>query len=466
MKYITMQERNLIMIGFGSIGPAVLPLLLRHLEINPRHIFVIAADEKNRKIAEDYGVNFSLIELSAENYEAYLLPLLKADDVLVNLSVGVSCLDVIALCQREQVLYLDTSTETWTKDTLAAESTTFERRSAIMDYAKQHPHSKTTALICHGANPGLVSHFVKQALLDIYLSQEKSMPDLTVDNAWGKLGKFLNVVSLHISEKDTQQSHIQCQQNEYANTWSVEGFLSEASEYAGFAWGSHERDLPQQQIKLRIDTEKCRVIELAHPGCAVKIHSWAPNVGAFEGYVIPHPEAFSIAELLNVYDANGYVTYQPTIHFSYLPCEDAQQSMQTAAKNGWQRFVNNRLLFDETVKGVDALGVLVLRKNSSDVYWYGSQLSVDDARKLAPHNNATSLQVAAGVLAGVVWMIENPNEGVVEAEQMDFERVLEIAAPYLGNFGGTWGTWSGPSNEKNQDWHFAELMIPAFLESA
>jgi len=73
------------------------------------------------------------------------------------------------------------------------------------------------------------------------------------------------------------------------------------------------------------------------------------------------------------------------------------------------------------------------RKNA---YWYGSRLSIEQARKLAPYNNATSLQVAAGVLGAVVWAMENPNAGVVEPDDLDYRRVVYIADPYLGEIIG------------------------------
>jgi homospermidine synthase len=76
------------------------------------------------------------------------------------------------------------------------------------------------------------------------------------------------------------------------------------------------------------------------------------------------------------------------------------------------------------------------------VYWYGSQLSIDEARRVAPHNNATSLQVTAAVLAGVVWAIEHPRAGIVEPDEIDFARILEIAGPYLGKVVGIRGDWT------------------------
>jgi homospermidine synthase len=52
------------------------------------------------------------------------------------------------------------------------------------------------------------------------------------------------------------------------------------------------------------------------------------------------------------------------------------------------------------------------------------------------------LQVAAGVLGGIVWACENPNAGVVDPDDIDFERVLEVARPYLGNLVGVYTDWN------------------------
>ena len=47
---------------------------------------------------------------------------------------------------------------------------------------------------------------------------------------------------------------------------------------------------------------------------------------------------------------------------------------------------------DDIVSGMDELGVLLMG-HSQGAYWFGSRLSIGVARRLAPHNNATTLQV-------------------------------------------------------------------------
>jgi homospermidine synthase len=96
---------------------------------------------------------------------------------------------------------------------------------------------------------------------------------------------------------------------------------------------------------------------------------------------------------------------------------------------------------DEITDGVDELGALLMG-HKRGAYWFGSRISVHEARKLAPYNNATSIQVAAGVMGGVVWAMENPRAGIVDPDDLDFQRVLEIANPYLGQVVGEYSDWT------------------------
>ena len=86
------------------------------------------------------------------------------------------------------------------------------------------------------------------------------------------------------------------------------------------------------------------------------------------------------------------------------------------------------MLKDEIVSGIDELGVLLMG-HARGAYWYGSQLSIDEARALCPHNSATSLQVAASVMAGVLWAIANPARDVVEPDDLPFDECCACAGP-------------------------------------
>lgn len=137
----------------------------------------------------------------------------------------------------------------------------------------------------------------------------------------------------------------------------------------------------------------------------------------------------------------GQVVYRPTVHYAYHPCDDAVASLHELAGRNWRVQERHRILRDEITEGRDELGVLLMGHPRGG-YWYGSRLAIEEARRLVPYNNATSLQVVAGIVGAMEWMFRNPRAGVVEPDELDHEVVMEAAAPYLGELAGVWGDWT------------------------
>ena len=134
--------------------------------------------------------------------------------------------------------------------------------------------------------------------------------------------------------------------------------------------------------------------------------------------------------------------YRPTCHYAYHPADDAVLSWHELFGNGGKLQDKLHVLDeDELTDGVDELGVL-LYGHAKNAYWFGSQLSLEETRTLAPYQNATGLQVTSAILAGMVWALENPNAGIVEAEEMDYKRCLDIQMPYLGPVKGYYTDWT------------------------
>jgi homospermidine synthase len=96
---------------------------------------------------------------------------------------------------------------------------------------------------------------------------------------------------------------------------------------------------------------------------------------------------------------------------------------------------------EEIISGMDELGVLLMG-HARGAYWYGSRLTIEQARALAPHNSATSLQVTAAVMAGVVWAMKNPAQDVVEPDDLPFDEMLAVIRPYLGDVVGVYSDWN------------------------
>lgn len=436
---------RLVMIGFGSIGQGVLPLLLRHIGMDPARITIVTAEERGAAVAEEYGANFMVVPLTRANYRKVLAPLLAAGDFLLNLSVEVSSLALIELARESGALYLDTCIEPWpggyTDPSLSPSlRSNYALRESALKLRQQGPGASgaPTAVLTHGANPGLVSHFVKQALVNLARDAGMSVAVPKSRADWGALAQALGVKVIHIAERDTQVANIPKRPGEFVNTWSIDGFVSEGSQPAELGWGSHERHFPADGAHHEFGCDSA--IWLSRPGASTRVRTWTPLEGPFHGFLITHGESISISDYFTV--RNGAtVAYRPTVHYAYHPCDDAVLSVHELAGKNWNQQKTQRLMMDEIVTGIDELGVLLMG-HKRGAYWYGSQLSCDEARALVPHNNATSLQVTVAVLAGVVWAIENPKAGIVEPDEMDFARMLEICLPYLGTVVGACGDWT------------------------
>ena len=101
----------------------------------------------------------------------------------------------------------------------------------------------------------------------------------------------------------------------------------------------------------------------------------------------------------------------------------------------------------EIVGGADILGALLMGHEYGS-WWCGSILSVEEARRLAPGQNATTVQVAMGVVSAVMWMIENPRKGLCTPEDLPHDYVLKISRPYLGRFVSAPSDWNPLKNRK------------------
>lgn len=433
---------SLVILGFGSIAQGVLPLLFRHIDIAPERVTVVSRSEDKTGIARKYGVRFLAQPLNEGNFETVLEPLLKEDDFLLNLSVDVASLALIRFCRQRGVLYLDTCIEPWPgryddPASPVSQRSNYSLREEVLAY-RLDKRSGPTAVVTHGANPGLASIFVKQALQNIARDNDHAFDPPQSYEEWAALAQELEIKVIHIAERDTQIADRRKQRDEFVNTWSVAGFLSEGLQPAELGWGTHERHFPADGARHGFGSDAA--IYLNRPGVGTRVRSWTPLEGPYHGFLVTHGESISIADHLTLRE-NGQVIYRPTVHYAYHPCDDAVLSLHELAGKNWQEQKHKRIMRDEIVSGVDELGVLLMGNNKG-AYWYGSRLDIESARKLAPHNTATSLQVVAGVLGGMVWALRNPDAGVVEPDDVDHSLVMEIAGPYLGELVGEYGDWT------------------------
>ncbi|HEY8565986.1 MAG TPA: homospermidine synthase [Beijerinckiaceae bacterium] len=462
----------IVMIGFGSIGRGTLPLIERHFEYDKARMAVIDPVDTDRRLLDERGIRFVQAALTRENFRDILTPLLTAgggQGFCVNLSVDTSSVDIMELCRELGCFYIDTVNEPWAgfyfdKSKGPAARTNHALREITLDARRRNPGG-TTAVSCCGANPGMVSWFVKQALMDIARDTGLEHQEPRSREDWARLAQTLGVKGVHIAERDTQRAKHPKPPGVFVNTWSVEGFVSEGMQPAELGWGTHETWKPANAGGH--DAADAPGIYLLQPGANTRVRTWCPTPGPQYGFLVTHNESISIADYYTVREG-GRPVYRPTCHYAYHPSNDAVLSLHEMFGNGGQVQEEHHIL-DETeiVDGIDELGVL-LYGHAKNAYWYGSQLSIEETRRIAPYQNATGLQVTSSVLAGMVWALENPQAGIVEADEMDFRRCLEVQSPYLGPVRGYYTDWTPLTDrpgffpediDASDPWQFRNVLV-------
>ena len=446
-------EGAVVMIGFGSIGRGFLPLLRRHIGHDADRFVVIEPSEAACADLRERGIAHRQVALTPENHRDELDAVITPGaGFVVNLSVDTSSLDLMKHCRDRGVPYIDTVVEPWagfyfeTADNAAR--TNYALRQAVRDEKATNPGG-TTAVSCCGANPGMVSWFVKAALLRLAEDTGRDADAPEGRAGWATLMRDLGVRGVHIAERDTQARLAPRPRGTFVNTWSVEGFIAEGFQPAELGWGTHETWFPENGH--RHDTGCQASIWLDRPGAITRVHTWCPTPGPQFGFLVTHNEAISIADYYTLGPVEA-PEFRPTCHYAYHPADDAVLSLHEMFGSGRQQAVHHILSEEEIVEGIDELGVLLFG-HAKNALWYGSRLSNAETVRLAPDQNATALQVTSAVLAGMVWALENPGAGIVETDEMDHARCLEIQTPYLGPVEAHYTDWT-PLQDRWQ--HFPE----------
>jgi len=435
---------RVLLLGCGSVSQCLQPLLLRHFEMDFARLTIMDFEDNRHRAQEmlEAGAQYVQEYITPYNYAKVLAKFLGPGDILIDLAWSIETLNLMVWCHDNNVLYINTSVELWdayagAADQHPTERTLYVRHMALRKQAKQWSEPGPTFVVEHGANPGLVSHWVKVALEDLTTTMLKHRIER---NRGDQLERYLEAGDypfmamltgtkvIHISERDTQISSKPKEVNEFVNTWSVAGLFEEGIGPAEIGWGTHERRLPRGA---QVHTfGPANQICLSQMGINTSVRSWVPTSGEILGMVIRHGEAFTINDYLTVWEDDRPI-YRPTVHYAYLPTDAAIASLLELRMRNYDPQPKQRIMNDEIISGMDELGVLLLGHDQTG-WWCGSQLTIGEARKLVPHQSATTLQVAASVLGALFWIIRNPNKGLCVPDDLPHREVLAIANPYLG----------------------------------
>lgn len=452
-------NNNILIIGYGAVSRCTLPVILDHIDVPRKNITIIDIEDKSEELKKftDTGIKFFQEKILPANLKNILNEYVGKDGLVVDLAWNIGANDILDWCHNHNTLYVNTSVELWDPEAPKKifDKTLYWRQMQLRNLTKNWNPNSVTAVVDHGANPGLISHFTKQALADIAdkvikegkakASDLEKIKEYRRKFDFAHLAKILGVKVIHCSERDTQITNKPKEIDEFVNTWSIEGFREEGVAPAEMGWGTHEKKLPELAIK-PISGPKNQIF-LARMGINTWARSWVPEVGEIEGMIVRHGEAFGISDRLTVWE-KGRPVYRPTVHYVYMPCHEALSSLVELKARRYNMQPKMRILKDEEiVSGKDILGAFLMG-HAYNSWWTGTSLSIEETRKLAPGQNPTTLQVAAGVIGAIRWMIENPKKGLCLPDDLPHDFVLNIAKPYLGDFISTQSDWTPLENRQ------------------
>jgi homospermidine synthase len=449
---------KVLFLGYGAVAQCTLPLFLDHIEVPWENITVIDMKDYSRRISKTKtGIRFRRRTVTRSNLDAILTQFVGDNGLLVDLAWNIGAQEIIGWCHRHNTLYANTSVEAWDPyaETKVLDKTLYHRQMGLRKMIAHWPSDSPTAIVDHGANPGLISSFAKQGLSDIadkLLSNGELKEELKEKVAhYRSVGDFahlayaLGVKVIHCSERDTQITRRPRRVGEFVNTWSIAGFHEEGTAPTELGWGTHELKLPPNAFQHPEGPKN--QIALAQMGINTWHRSFVPDVGEVEGMIIRHGEAFGLSDFLTVRDQSGEPIYRPTVHYVYMPCHEALSSLAELRARGYEIQEFQRIMTRELTSGEDFVGAFIMG-HKYNAWWTGSILDIKEARESVPSSNATTLQVAAGMIAALMWAIDNPRKGLCLPEALPHDYVLDVARKYLGELRSEPYDWTPLQNRK------------------
>jgi len=475
-------RNRVLIIGYGSVSKCTLPILLKHIAIPFENITIIDIEDKSQELAAwtAQGITFFQRKVTPENLDRVLSDYVGPGGLLIDLSWNIDCCEILRWCHEHDVLYVNTSVEIWDPEAGLFTASPYEKslyyRQIKLKELSLDWNDAPSCVVDHGANPGLISHFARQGLVDIAnrMIADGIAPDpdlldqLIRDRDVARLAMETGVKVIHCSERDTQVSRLPKQVDEFVGTWSIVGLREEGIAPAELGWGTHEKELPALAQVPPVGPKN--EIVLPRMGINTWVHSWIPHQ-EIVGMVIRHGESFGISDRWTVWE-DGTAIYRPTVNYAYMPCDATCASLHELRGRNYDLQPRLRIMNDsEIVSGADIIGALLMG-HPYNAWWTGSILTIEQARRLAPGQNATTIQVAIGVVSAVMWMIQHPRQGLCLPDDLPHEFVLDIAKPYLGEFYSAPSDWTplknrevyfreNPENEYDQEdpWQFKNFLF-------
>jgi len=463
-------SQKIVFFGCGSVGKCCVYYLKDFLSFDYKQITIIDKDKKAFRFppvkeAISQGANALVYNIQRNTFERLLDEVLslKKYDIVIDLSTNTSTYKIFKECRMRGLIYINTSIEDDKglkySNKCVADSSIFLQHVNLQNIVnKTYDTDNVTTVVEFGMNPGLISVFVKRGLMHMakMVLKRKKDKDLLHHYRQGdhkKVAEILKVRAIHCSEIDTQIPR-KMPKEDFVNTWSCVGLITEGVEPAEIQIGTHEDVLPFK--KGTVSELIPQLLVTKTPGQEIHFKSIVPlkitkngvQFTHITGRCIHHGEGISLNRYL------GSFKYSPTMHYVYQLNPLTDKQLSTYSKKELVEISNDASrwkvlnMYDNDIRGYDNVGALfVLEENpisGSDkpyCFWTGSILDDKYTKNVLndPYFGPTTIQVMAGVLSAVHWVLnDNMNKGLVFGEDIDDKYIMRLAKKYLGVF------YSGP----------------------
>jgi homospermidine synthase len=476
VKHKLLAEQKVVFLGSGSVAKCCLYYFKYFFEFDYSQLYIIDKDPDaflfpTVQYAISKGANPLQFNINTDNLEALFETVLhlKPFDIVIDLTTHTASLEILKQCRSRNLLYINTSMES--DSPIHLDNPNYLNDSIFVQHANLQAiasnsgkrDANVTTVVEFGMNPGLISVFAKQGILDIakMVLTEQSKASKQADRELQKnytarnhkaLAEMLKIRVIHCSEIDTQIPQRPPTQP-FFNTWSCVGLIEEGLESAEIQIGTHEKYLP---FSVRnIQRPAPRLVLTKKSGKDIKLRSIVPShlegdkviFTNINGRCIPHGEGLSLARYL------ASSKYAPTTHYAYQLSPNTDAMMSAMSPNELAGIAQDPSkwkvlnMYDHSLKGYDNVGTLfvleenpITKEKKPFYFWTGSILNTDYTLGVLKDKyfGPTTIQVMAGVLSGTSWMVANRQKGLVFAENLDDSYILDLAKPFLGTF------YSGP----------------------
>ena len=480
---IDIKNKKILFLGYGGVAKCVWNYFGYYFTYTPENVYITEQYKQalyGPKLNEVKKDHILLENINSTNFDEILTNFgFKTGDVIIDLTYFSSTYFFVNRCLQLGINYINTSIEDCEDKFLG---TSIDYQQYILDSifkkfkSVRSNHIKSNILIECGQNPGLIQHYVLYALNELNKRRNLTNKDdysvklLIQSIKQNKVGTILmseidNMFLKNKKNKTKKNRGSKTQLDTIYNTWSVAGLLGEGFDKCELVYGGNTNHFIKPILsKSLIDTHKTslfnyvtnkdyQVLFLIKYGVNTFLNSICPVLSSnsestklekFKGCLIHHGEIFELAKLFGkhapfmsyVYKLNKY-TDQSIAEYFKKNKHDESIDLKQWILHHYEQFCvfdNIRKKSYGEIVGHDSIGCTLYcgKKSIDKIYWCGTILNTSDV--LLKDFTPTIVQVAAGVLSGLSYILEPHNKphGVIYPTDISTPYILQKSLPLLG----------------------------------